>query len=100
MTDRGSSKERTAALKKLREERAETVNRTQALLKEQQAFRKRLRQAMKDGARTVPEIATAAGLPADQVLWNIAGMKKYDLVKEVGKEGDYYRYALTEETIS
>jgi heterodisulfide reductase subunit A len=41
--------------------------------------------------------AEASGLPADRVLWHITAMRKYDLVVETGKSGDYYRYALAQE---
>jgi predicted transcriptional regulator len=97
MTDKEAAKQRMAVLKRLREQHAESVTRTQALLKEQQAFRKQLRQAMEGSAKTIPEIAGAAGLPADQVLWHMMAMKKYDLIREIGKDGEYYRYALAEE---
>jgi hypothetical protein len=30
-------------------------------------------------------------------LWHVMAMKKYDLVREVGKDGEYYQYVLTEE---
>jgi diadenosine tetraphosphate (Ap4A) HIT family hydrolase len=96
MTDRSAAKERTARLKALRETHQETVERTQTMLKEQQAIRKTLRAAMAAGARTIPQIATQSGLPSEQVLWHVMAMKKYDLVREVGKDGDYYEYALAE----
>jgi predicted Rossmann fold nucleotide-binding protein DprA/Smf involved in DNA uptake len=97
MSDAAEAKKRTAGLKALRQAHQATVESTQLLLKEQQAFRKTLRAAMTQGAKTIPEIAAAAGLPADQVLWHVMAMKKYDLVCEVGKEGEYYKYALAEE---
>ncbi len=100
MSDKEKAKERMAILKRLREQHAETVARTQALLKEQQAFRKKLRAAMKGGPKTIPEIAAAANLPSDQVLWHVMAMKKYDLVCEVGKEAEYYQYQLAEEAES
>ncbi len=100
MSDKTAAKERIARLKALRETHKETVERTQALLKEQQAFRKQLRSAMTGEPKTIPEIAVAAGLPADQVIWHVMAMKKYDLVREVGKSGDYYQYALAEGDVS
>ena len=87
-------------LKSLREEHADTVQRTQALLKEQNAIRKQIRQAMTDGPKTVPEVAEASGLPANEVLWHITAMKKYDLVTETGMSGEYYQYELTQEARS
>jgi predicted Rossmann fold nucleotide-binding protein DprA/Smf involved in DNA uptake len=98
VSDKEAAKKRTQMLKALRTERTETVERTQERIKEQKRIRKQLGEAMKDGPKTVPEIADAAGMPSDQVLWHITAMKKYDLVREVGMEGEYYQYELTKET--
>ena len=100
MTARIDAKQRSAALKQLREQHKDSVERTQALLKEQQAVRKQICQSLRDGAKTVPEVAAAAGLPADQVLWHITAMKKYDLVEEADMCGEYYLYRLAQETKS
>jgi predicted transcriptional regulator len=97
MSKEEKAKELTAMLKQLREEHVEDVERTQALLKEQNAFRKKLRQAMQGGPKTIPEIAAAAQLPANEVLWHVMAMKHYDLVREVGRDGSYYQYQLAEE---
>lgn len=97
MSDKQAAKERTKALKLLRQEHQETVDRTQASLKEQQAIRKQLRQAMAGGPKTVPQIAQACGLPSHQVLWQVTAMKKYDLVVETGMDGEYYQYQLASE---
>jgi predicted transcriptional regulator len=95
--DQEIARQRTARLKQLREDRQETVGSTRALLKTQQEIRRAIGQAMQHGAETVPEVAEASGQAADQVLWHITAMKKYGLVAEVGKRGDYYRYALVQE---
>jgi predicted transcriptional regulator len=89
--------ERTALLKGLREEHKDTIEATRALLKTQQETRRAIGQAMRGGAETIPEIAEASGLAAERVLWHITAMKKYDLVVETGKSGEYYRYALVQE---
>jgi hypothetical protein len=94
MSDKQAAKTRAQMLKTLRAEHAETVERTQARLKEQQGIRGRLKKVMKDAPMTVPEIAEAVGLPADVVLWHVVAMKKYDLVAEVGQAGEYYQYIL------
>ncbi len=91
------AKKRTALLKRLREEHKSTVARAQALLKEQKAIRRQICQVMRGAPKTVPEVAEAAGLPADQVLWHIIAMKKYDLAVETGMCGEYYLYQLAEE---
>jgi predicted transcriptional regulator len=91
------AKSRAALLKSLREKHKVTVERTQTLLKETNAVRKRIREAMESEPRTVPEIAEGTGLPADQVLWHVTAMKKYDLIRDVGMSGEYYQYELTQE---
>jgi predicted Rossmann fold nucleotide-binding protein DprA/Smf involved in DNA uptake len=85
-------KTRAQLLKQLREQHRDTVDRTQALLKEHNAVRKEILKAMGDDPRTVPEIADLSGLPSHEVLWHITALKKYDLVAEVGMDGEYYQY--------
>ena len=95
--NREEARNRSAMLKQLREQHAEGVQATQALLKAQNETRKALRAALKDAARTIPEMAEATGIPAHEILWHVTAMKKYDLVKEEGLSGAYYLYGLTEE---
>jgi predicted transcriptional regulator len=96
MSTKEEAKKRVEALKRLREEHRETVERTQELLKEQNAIRKQIRQAMADGPKTIPEIVAATRLPGERVLWHVTAMKKYNLITEVGMSGSYYQYALME----
>ncbi len=98
MNGKEEAKKRTQLLKRLREEHKDTVARTQALLKEQNAIRKQICQVMRDAPKTVPEVAEATGLPASQVLWHVTAMKKYNLVVETGMCGEYYLYRRVEET--
>lgn len=97
MSDREGAKQRAIFLKRLREEHQTSVAEAQALLKVQQAFRRKICEAMRDGPKTVPEIAATAGLPADQTLWHVMAMKKYDLVTEAGMCGEYYLYQMPKE---
>ncbi|MBN1122628.1 MAG: helix-turn-helix transcriptional regulator [Anaerolineae bacterium] len=85
-------KTRAQLLKQLREQYRDTVDRTQALLKEHNAVRKEIFKAMGDEPRTVPEIAELSGVSSHEVLWHITALKKYDLVAEVGMDGEYYQY--------
>jgi predicted transcriptional regulator len=96
MIAKEEAKKRSETLKRLREDHRETVERTQALLKEQNAIRKQIRQAMADGPRTIPEIMEATQLPGERIMWHITAMKKYSLVTEVGMSDGYYQYQLTE----
>lgn len=92
-----SEKELAQVLKALREEEQETVSRAQALLKEQQAVRKAIRNALQDSAKTVPEVAEFTELPSQVVMWYMMAMKKYNLIEELDMQGQYYRYQLAQE---
>ena len=92
-----TAKQRSQFLKQLRTEHQATVAQTQALLKEQQDVRRKICQAMRDAPKTVPEIAEASGLSAEQILWHIIAMKKYGLVIETGQCGEYYLYHKSQE---
>jgi len=97
-TNKEAAKARTALLKRLREQHKDTVERTQALLKEQKATRRSICQVMRGTPKTVPEVAEATGLPAHDVLWHIIAMKKYDQVVEADMCGEYYLYQVVKES--
>ena len=84
-------------LKRLREQHAETVARTQALLKVQKRIQQEICKVLRDNPKTVPEVAEAVGMPAHEVLWYIASFKKYGLVVENGMCADYPLYQKAEE---
>jgi predicted transcriptional regulator len=95
--NKDEARKRADLLKRLREQHAASVEATQALLKDLQAVRKSIRQAMQAGPKTVPELATDIQLPTQEVLWHVIAMKKYGLVTEAGLDDGYYRYRLPEE---
>jgi predicted transcriptional regulator len=92
MSNREEAKKRTAMLKRLRTEHADTVERTQILLKEQKKVQKLICQSIRDKAKTVPEIAVEVNMPTHQVLWYLTAYKKYDIVVEEGMCADYVLY--------
>ena len=98
MSKKEDAKKKVQVLKRLREDYKDTVARTQALLKEQKAICGQICHAMRDGPKTVPEVAVSTGLPANQVLWHITAMRKYDLVAEAEMCGEYYTYQLVQES--
>jgi predicted transcriptional regulator len=83
---------RSENLKRLREAHAETVGRTQALLREQKQIQRQICQALREKPKTVPEVAAAIGRPAHEVLWYLAALKKYGIVAEAGMCDDYPLY--------
>jgi predicted transcriptional regulator len=92
--------QRTALLKELREQHADTIEHIRERLKAQKALRRQICAVMEEGPKTIPEIAEASELPSHEVLWHVTAMKKYDLVVEVGQSGEYYQYAMAEEAKS
>ncbi len=90
------AQQRTAFLKRLRDEHQDSVERTRERLKEQTAIRRQICQALRSGPKIVPEVAEATRIPSNEVLWHMTAMKKYGLIVEVGQCGEYYQYALVE----
>jgi DNA-binding Lrp family transcriptional regulator len=65
-------------------------------IKKYNAVRAAIKKALKEGPKTVPEIASATGIPSPEVLWHVMSMKKYGLIAEHEDEMDYYSYRLAE----
>jgi len=65
--------------------------------RQQAKTHKLLTAALKDGPKTVPEVAQASGLPTHEVLWYLMGMKKYGQVVEGEERDGYHEYALKAE---
>lgn len=97
MTTGVHTEKRGTTLKQLRELHKGSVEQTQTLLKEQQAVRRKICQALRDGPKTVPEVAAVTELAAHEVLWHITAMRKYDRVEEAGQCGEYYLYQMHQE---
>jgi len=97
--DKEETRRRTEVLKELRRQHGDRVKQTQELLKTRQSVRKALERAMQDAPRSVPHLAEQTGIPAHEILWHIAAMKKYGMVEETGTDesGDYYVYGLVKE---
>lgn len=81
-------------LKQLREARKAWIDSAKGSIKTQSASIKAIRTQLDAGAKTVPQIAAAAGLEAAHVLLFVAGLRKYGVVAEGAKNGDYYTYLL------
>jgi predicted transcriptional regulator len=101
-SDKENAGKRTQMLTELRKQHPERVKQAQELLKQEQNIRKQLQQNLKNGPCTAPQLADATGVPAHEVLWYLATMKKYSLIEEAGMddEGEYYLYRLTKEAVS
>ncbi len=97
MTTQQTTQSRGEMLKQLREAHAGSVQRTQALLKEQKRIQQEICKVIRDTPKSVPEIAEAIGVPANEVLWYVASYKKYGIVVETGMCSDYPLYQKAEE---
>ena len=61
-------------------------------MKEQRKIVGRIKEQLGEGPKTVPEMASALGLPSSDIMWYVAALKKYGEVAEGEKEGSYFRY--------
>ena len=89
-----ASESRKEALKKLKAARKEQIAAATSRMQEQRRAVKAIKASLGESELTVPEIAGAAGLPASEVLWYVATLKKYGEILEGPKAGSYYRYRL------
>ena len=97
MNDKESAKQRAQELKELRGKHQITVDRTQALLKEQGKVERKIIKLIKEESKTVPDIASQLEMPTHRVLWYLTALKKYDLIREDGMDGEYVLYMRREE---
>lgn len=97
MTTQQTPQSRGELLKRLREQHAATVERTQALLREQKRVQQEICKVIRETPKSVPEIAAAVNMPANEVLWYVASFKKYGLLVEKGMCADYPLYQKAEE---
>ena len=79
-------------LKKLRQERNHYITVAKSKVKEQSRVIQKIRKELKNGGRTVPEIAAATEISTSDVLWYLMALKKYGLIIEGEKEDGYFKY--------
>ena len=84
-----------AALKQLRQERAAFIETAKAKIKSQNKVLRAIEARIKTEAKTIPEIASSMDMPTSLVLQYVSTMRKYGQVAEDEKDGDYFRYKLT-----
>ena len=65
------------------------------VVREEPYFRDRLISLLAEGPMTVPELAAASGLPPEEVMRWLMGMRRYGRVAEEKEPTDdgYFRYA-------
>ncbi len=94
MSDKKNKNMEAMAMKMLRQERAESIARAKAAIKEQNSVIKAIKEALKAEPKTIPELAEAVSMETEPVLQYISTLKKYGIVGEGPKDGDYFKYEL------
>jgi predicted transcriptional regulator len=80
----------------LRESRGGIPDSLRDATKEQNRIHKLIKEALKASPMTVPQLAVKINVPSETTMWHLMAMKRYGDVYELGRDGDYYKYALTE----
>jgi len=89
------SKEKIAEqLKKLNETKGPVAKELRDYVVAQNKAQQALLAALKDGPKTIPELAAATGLPADKTLWYVTGLRKYGKLEDIPGRGVYPKYTL------
>ncbi|HBA59272.1 MAG TPA: transcriptional regulator [Elusimicrobia bacterium] len=81
-------------LKKLNELRGPVPQALRDRVAAQNKAQKAILDALKEGPKTAPELAAAAGLPQDKALWYVAALRKYGKLSDVAGRGEYPKYEL------
>ncbi len=81
-------------LKKLRDSRKERIKKIQQMVKEQNKIKEDIKKALETGPKSVPEISEMTSYDTEKVMWFVASLKKYGVVAEAEKKGDYFTYKL------
>jgi hypothetical protein len=69
------------------------------IMRDEMVVRDRIASMLRDGPKTIPEIAEALGCPGQEVVFWVMAMCRYEMLVPTGKAGadGYYRYRLTQE---
>jgi predicted Rossmann fold nucleotide-binding protein DprA/Smf involved in DNA uptake len=87
------SKEKIAEqLKKLNETRGPVAKELRDYVAAQNKAQQAILKALKEGPKSVPELAAATGLTAQKALWHLTGLRKYGKVADIPGRGDYPKY--------
>ncbi len=66
------------------------------VLRDEMTMKGRIAEALRDGPKTIPEIAEMLAAPAQEITLWVMAMHRYGALKDLpkGKADDYYRYGL------
>jgi predicted transcriptional regulator len=80
----------------LRERKGGMSDELKEYFKGQQSIRKALREALKGGPKSIPEIAALCSLDKQATLWHVMAMRRYGEVVETDEKNGYPLYSLKE----
>ena len=66
--------------------------------RQQRVIHKHMTEALRDGPKTVPELASQLDLPTHEALQYVMGMKKYGTVVEAEQVDGYFKYQLIDDS--
>ncbi|TYO93282.1 MarR family transcriptional regulator [Desulfallas thermosapovorans] len=69
-----------------------TVRDLREVIREEMFMRDKILKVLRDGPKTVPEIAKTLGYPSGEVMYWVMGMRKYGHVAETEEEDGFYKY--------
>ena len=82
------------AIEVLRERHGGMSKELKDYFNEQQKIYKALRAALKNGPRTVPQLAKECSLPSPTVMWHLMALRRYGQVLDGPEENGYLLYTL------
>jgi predicted transcriptional regulator len=82
------------AIEVLRERHGGMSKELKESFNEQQKVYKALRAALKNGPRTVPQLAKECSLPSPTVMWHLMALRRYGQVLDGPEENGYLLYTL------
>ena len=69
------------------------------VLRDEMVMHDKIEALLREGDKTVPELAEGLGYPAHEVMYWLMGMRRFSNVEEVGRadEDGYFKYTLVSE---
>ncbi|MBN2418687.1 MAG: winged helix-turn-helix domain-containing protein [Deltaproteobacteria bacterium] len=95
-SEKSSNDDGKEKIKALRQERSEIIERNKEILKKQNNETGLIKKGLKEGSKTIPELAKETGLKSELILYYVSTMKKFGEITEAGHAGGYFRYSLVE----
>jgi hypothetical protein len=96
MTETEGTAKKTRPIDVLKQRRGGMTDALKQRVKEQGQIRKQMRESLKTGSKTVPQIASECKIPSDKAMWHLMAMKRYGDVVEDREENGYIKYQLKE----